>query len=63
MNLGAMKTNGVESRATDGSFIEPAHCAVASEDLSRFEGEGGPEAPVPALALIEGDRPNDRFPT
>ena len=51
MNPGAMKTNEMKNRAADVSFIRPAADAgapVETDDLSRFEGEGGLEAPVPA---------------
>jgi len=51
MNPGAMKTIKMENPATDGPFLEPprAHGAasVEPEELSRFEGEGGHEAPDP----------------
>jgi hypothetical protein len=56
MNPGAMKTNEMKSRAANGPFIRPAADAVAPvepEDLSRFEGEGGSEAPVLATELID----------
>jgi hypothetical protein len=56
MNLGAMKTNKMENPWTDGPFIRPAADAVAPvepEDLSRFEGEGGPEGPESATELID----------
>jgi hypothetical protein len=42
--------------STDGSLIRPAAEAVASvelEALSRFVGEGGPEAPVLVTELID----------
>jgi hypothetical protein len=55
MNPGAMKTNKLKNRALEVSFIRPATDAltpVESEDLSRFEGEGGPEAPMPELVDI-----------
>lgn len=51
-----MQTNRMKNRATDGLVIRPAADAVAPvepEDLSRFEGEGGLEAPVPATELID----------
>lgn len=51
-----MKANIMKNCWTVGPFIQPAADAVApveSEDLSRFEGEGGPEAPVPAAELID----------
>jgi hypothetical protein len=50
-----MKTNEMKNRAVKGPFIRPAAHAlthVESEDLSRFEGEGGPEAPVPELVDV-----------
>jgi hypothetical protein len=56
MNLGAMNANGMKNPWTAGPFIQPAADAVARvepEDLSRFEGEGGPEAPVPATELMD----------
>jgi ribosome-associated translation inhibitor RaiA len=56
MNPGAMKTDERKYPAADGLFIRPAADAVAPiepEDLSRFEGEGGSEAPVPTTELIE----------
>jgi hypothetical protein len=53
MNAVAMKTKEAESRATDGAIIEPRNRAVAPEDLSRFEGEGGPGAPVTETELID----------
>jgi hypothetical protein len=65
MNPGAMKTNEMKNRAVEGLFIRPAADAltpVESEDLSRFEGEGGPEAPTPnwltfrSTTLFGGDR-------
>jgi hypothetical protein len=51
-----MNINKMKNRWTDGPFIGPAADAVGPvdpEDLSRFEGEGGPEAPVSATALID----------
>ena len=56
MNFKAMKTNEMKNRGADGPFIRPAVDATAPvgpEDLSRFEGEGGLEAPVPATELID----------
>jgi hypothetical protein len=56
MNPGAMKTDKMKNPWTDGPFIQPAADAVAPvelEDLSRFEGEGGPEAPVPAAESFD----------
>jgi len=56
MNLEAMKTNEMNNRSTDVPLIRPAADAVAlvePEDLSRFEGEGGSEAPVPVMELID----------
>jgi len=50
MNPGAMKTNDMKNRVADGLFVRPAADTVAPvepEDLSRFEGEGGHEAPAP----------------
>jgi hypothetical protein len=55
MNLEAMKTNEMKNRAVEGPFIRPAADALTSvelEDLSRFEGEGGPEAPIPDLVDV-----------
>ena len=55
MNHGAMKTNEMKNRAVEGPFIRPAADAltpVESEDLSRFEGEGGLEAPIPELVEV-----------
>lgn len=55
MNPGAMKTNEMKNRATNEPLIWPVADAltpVESEDLPRFEGEGGPEAPVPELAAL-----------
>jgi hypothetical protein len=53
MNLEAMKTNEMKDRAVEGPFIQPAaEGPVESEDLSRFEGEGGPEAPIPELVDV-----------
>jgi len=52
MNPAVMKTNELNNRAGEESFIRPAADALTpgeSEDLSRFEGEGGPEAPIPEL--------------
>jgi hypothetical protein len=50
MNPGAEKTNKMENPATDWPFIDPprtnAVASVEPEDLSRFEGEGGHEAPA-----------------
>jgi hypothetical protein len=46
----------MKQQSTDGSLIGPAADAVASEEpeaLSRFVGEGGPEAPLPVTELIE----------
>ena len=46
----------MKQQSTDGSLIGPAADAVASEEpeaLSRFVGEGGPEAPVPVTKLID----------
>ncbi|HKI68877.1 MAG TPA: hypothetical protein VKA67_04765, partial [Verrucomicrobiae bacterium] len=54
MNPGAIKSNKIRSRATDGLFTQPAADAVAPvepEDLSRFEGEDGLEATMPATEL------------
>jgi hypothetical protein len=51
-----MKTNEMINRAADGHFIRPVPDTVAPvepEDLSRFEGEGGSGAPVPAIELID----------
>jgi hypothetical protein len=51
-----MKPNEMKNRAADGPFLRPAADAVAPlepEDLSRFEGEGGSEAPLPAAELID----------
>ncbi|MGA3284384.1 MAG: hypothetical protein ABSD57_08000 [Verrucomicrobiota bacterium] len=51
-----MKTNEMKNRVAEGPFIWPAADAVAPVepgDLSRFEGEGGSEAPVPATELID----------
>jgi hypothetical protein len=56
MNPVAMKTKEIKNRAADRPFIRPAADAVAPvepEDLSRFEGEGGLEGPVPATELID----------
>jgi hypothetical protein len=56
MNPGVIQTIKMECPSTDGPLIRPAAEAVGPvepEDLSRFEGEGGPEAPVPAAELIE----------
>jgi hypothetical protein len=55
MNPGAMKTNEMKNRPVEGYFVRPAADAltpVESEDLSRFEGEGGPEAPTPKLVDV-----------
>jgi len=44
-----------ENRVIDGLFIRPADdlaAPVELEDLSRFEGEGGPEAPIPDLVDV-----------
>lgn len=52
----AMMTNESNNQAADGLLIQPAADAVAAvepEDLSRFEGEGGPEAPMLAVKLID----------
>jgi hypothetical protein len=46
----------MKQQSTDGSLIRPAADAVASvepEALSRFVGEGGPEAPVPVMELVD----------
>jgi hypothetical protein len=54
MNPEVMKTNKMKNPWTEGPFIQPPADAVAPvepEDLTRFEGEGGPEAPVPATEL------------
>jgi hypothetical protein len=56
INPEAMKTNEMEKPSPDGSLIRPAADAVASvepEALSRFVGEGGPEAPVPVMELVD----------
>ncbi|HEX5398854.1 MAG TPA: hypothetical protein VFY06_07385 [Verrucomicrobiae bacterium] len=50
-----MKTNEMKNRAADEPCIRPVAGAVESvesEDLSRFEGEGGPEAPTPDLVDV-----------
>jgi hypothetical protein len=51
-----MKMNEMKNRAADEPSIHPAvdtGAFLGPEDLSRFEGEGGPEAPVPAMELID----------
>jgi hypothetical protein len=56
MNPGSMETKEMKDRTADGPFIRPivdATAAVELEDLSRFEGEGGPEAPAVAVELID----------
>jgi hypothetical protein len=56
MNPEAMTANKMKIRAADAPDIQPAICALTSEDsedLSRFEGEGGLEAPVPATEMID----------
>jgi len=60
-----METNEMKNRAVKRSFIQPAANAlepVESEDLSRFEGEGGLEAPVPAKELIDVPLENASWP-
>jgi hypothetical protein len=51
-----MMTNERNNQAADGLLIQPAADAAASvepEELSRFEGEGGSDAPVLAEELID----------
>jgi len=56
MNPGAIKTNGMKTtwrtQPLLGPAIEPLESAE-SDDLSRFEGEGGSQAPVPPSNLID----------
>jgi len=55
MNSGAVKTNHMNHRVPGEALIRPAAEAVVfvePEDLFRFEGEGGPEGPGSAKALI-----------
>jgi hypothetical protein len=53
-----MKTNKMEPRWTEGPLLRPAAEApapVEPEDFARFEGEGGPEAPIPNLVDVPLD--------
>jgi hypothetical protein len=55
MNPEVMKTNKMKNPWAGSPFIRPAIESVGPvklDDLSRFEGEGGSEAPVPATELI-----------
>jgi hypothetical protein len=56
MNPGAIKTNKMNRAWPRQPFLRPAIEpveSVGSDDLSRFEGEGGLEAPVQASNLID----------
>lgn len=56
MNFEAMKSNEMKNRVADWPFIWSAAdptTPVEPGDLSRFEGEGGLEAPMPAVELID----------
>lgn len=56
MKPGALKNNKMKTTTPRQPFlrsaIEPAQ-SVESDDLSRFEGEGGLQAPVPAPNLFD----------
>jgi hypothetical protein len=58
LNHGAMKMNGMQDPRADGPRTQPLTSAagpvgpVGQEDLSRFEGEGGREAPIPDLVDV-----------
>ena len=55
MNLGAMKTNEMKNRPADEPFIQPvaeAPAQVEPGDFARFDGEGGPEAPISNLVDV-----------
>jgi hypothetical protein len=65
MNPEMMKTNKMKNSWAGPLFIRPAAGApapVEPEDFARFEGEGGPEAPVPNLVDVPLDNAIGRRP-
>ena len=61
-----MNANKMKTPRTDGPLVQLPVGAVAPvepEDLSRFEGEGGPEAPIPALAGVPLENAIGRRPS